>query len=113
MSTITKGGKKKIKEITEDLDDLDRSSDMSDSSDGEEKKESSGGKKRKYNVISQNVREKFVKRALSKEVTIKEVNLNMSFEPIGCKRIRLEIFHRQGYLTNLQERGTYRQKEKP
>ena len=83
MSTLTKGGKKKIKEITDDLDDLDRSSDMSDSSDGEEKKESSGGKKRKYNVISQNVREKFVKRALSKEVTIKEVNLVPIFEPVG------------------------------
>ena len=35
---------------------------------------SSGGKgKKKYSVIPQSVREKFIKRVLSKEVTIKEV----------------------------------------
>lgn len=40
----------------------------------------SGGKgKKKYSVIPQSVREKFIKRVLSKEVTIKEVILTPHF----------------------------------
>lgn len=73
MSHLTKGNKKTIVEDTDNLDDLDQSSDESSDNEMEDKKDNITGKKRKYNVISQSVREKFIKRALSKEVTIKEV----------------------------------------
>lgn len=45
----------------------------SDSEDSREGKESEHRSKKKYSVIPQSVREKFIKRVLSKEVTIKEV----------------------------------------
>ena len=73
MSHHHKGNKKTIIEDTDNLDDLDQSSDDFSSDDIEDKKDSITGKKRKYNLISKSVREKFIKRALSKEVTIKEV----------------------------------------
>ena len=40
-----------------------------------EGKDNDNRSKKKYSVISQSIREKFIKRVLSKEVTIKEVNL--------------------------------------
>ena len=48
--------------------------DDSDNDNDDDRDESRGGKgKKKYSVIPQAVREKFIKRVMSKEVTIKEV----------------------------------------
>jgi hypothetical protein len=86
MSHLHKGNKKTIVEDTDNLDDLDQSSDESSGDEVDDKKDNITGKKRKYNVISQSVREKFIKRALSKEVTIKEV---IQLRPcLTCRQLR-------------------------
>ncbi len=59
-----------------------------DSEDDSRYEEDDGGKgKKKYSVIPQAVREKFIKRVLSKEVTIKEVKKDIKILSLGCKRV--------------------------
>jgi hypothetical protein len=46
---------------------------IEDEAESTDERETTGKTKKKYSVIPQSVREKFIKRVLSKEVTIKEV----------------------------------------
>ena len=49
----------------------------SQSSRNDDKEDHDGKGKKKYSVIPQNIREKFIKRVLSKEVTIKDVPISL------------------------------------
>ncbi len=62
--------------------------DDDDSCNDDDGRDDQGGKgKKKYSVIPQEVREKFIERVLSKQVTIKEVipNLNPFINYVGRK----------------------------
>lgn len=78
--------------------------DDEDSGNEDDGKDERGGKgKKKYSVIPQTVREKFIKRVLSKEVTIKEVNtrlISLTYS-LGCQRVWLKIFNIQSYSSNI------------
>lgn len=57
----------------QDFPDSLKDEDSGDELDDKDPKNSGGKGKKKYSVIPQAVREKFIKRVMSKEVTIKEV----------------------------------------
>lgn len=61
----------------------------------DESQENIGSQKKKYSVISQEVREKFIQRVISREVTIKEAAREFGIKFSTSKAI-LQTFKREG-----------------
>jgi hypothetical protein len=70
-------------EVSCDSSDPKRSVKHEEKSSAENKKIDYLVKKRKYSIISQKVREEFIKRVLSREATIKQVICNSEFIKVG------------------------------
>jgi hypothetical protein len=92
--------------------DLDADSDSGTPESRGNDKDHDGKGKKKYSVIPQSVREKFIKRVLSKEVTIKEVIfLHYCAYFVGGQGIWFKILHIKSYSADLQEGRQNREKE--